>query len=333
MAKVFDQRALIDTPSKNVFNLGYRTRLSAIMGQLIPVLHKEVIPGDRWRVSMDSLIRLAPLKAPLFDGVHADFHAFFVPNRILDPKWKEFITDGNSLDVGSITFDEDTRPAPLSFDPVNYLDSAQTPTENRGFHISGLFDYLNLHFYTYNTDGSAGSSGAVYDGNIRLSALPVLGYHKIWSDWYRNERLEDGFALGGDGFTSLKYATGDDREVDSLLAVTGDTSNYNWFDVLHLRNYKKDRYTTALPEPCIGGPVMIPGAEISTGRTPVKASGQDLKIGAAVGDGLTSYGVTAGGSQLGGLESIYVQLTNAATATIQELKTAFKMYSFFMKSL
>lgn len=327
MAKVFDQRALIDTPSKNVFNLGYRTRLSAIMGQLIPVLHKEVIPGDRWRVGMDTLIRLAPLKAPLFDGVHADFHAFFVPNRILDPKWKEFITDGNSLDVGSVVFDEDTRPAPLSF-LANHYYSDSSSVENSGFHISGLFDYLNLHVSTYDTDGNP-ELPQTLDGEVRLNALPILGYHKIWSDWYRNERLESGFALGGDGFTSLIYESYDDRLVLNLLSSDkSESAGENEFSNLHKRNYKKDRYTTALPEPCIGGPVMIPGAGASGTAKVTDGSGTQILVGA--NSGSNTYPITGSGGLNSGT-GLVAQLADAATATIQELKTAFKMYSFFMK--
>lgn len=331
MAKVFDQKAVIGTPSKNVFNLSYRNRLSAIMGQLIPVLHKEVIPGDRWRVSMDSLIRLAPLKAPVFDGVHADFHAFFVPNRILDPKWKEFITDGNSLDVGSVVFDEDTRPSPLYFLANDYYNVVGSAQENFGFHISGLFDYLNLHVCTYDTDGAPDFPDTVLDGDVRLNALPILGYHKIWSDWYRNERLESGFALGGDGFTSLVFKTSDDRVIEALRYSGSESLDSDQFSALHKRNYKKDRYTTALPEPCIGGPVMIPGAGASGQINVTDGTGKDVLVG-SLSSADDQYGIV--GSPTADLttsSNLMVQLADAATATIQELKTAFKMYSFFMK--
>ena len=356
MAK-FDQKMLITTPGKNVFDLSYRSRLSAIMGQLIPVLNKEIIPGDRWRVSLDSLIRLAPLKAPIFDGVKADFHAFFVPNRILDPKWKEFITDGNSLDVGQVSYDDDTRPAPLSFNVSYYLGASSQDGENRGFHLSGLFDYLNLHVANYKSDGSAYHT--LSGVSFSLSALPVLGYHKIWSDWYRNERVENGIALGGDNFESLSLHTGNDRLVMYLYPVgtTEETASLsNYFDRLHYRNYKKDRYTTALPEPVIGGPVMIPGqssfegtgtASIETAASDLYLKGSDSKDyvlftrneitpGSPIDLGINSSAPTIPSGvypfvKFADQVPVVMQIANAAQATIQELKTAFKMYSFFMK--
>ena len=384
MANKFDQRIVIDTPSKNVFNLSYRSRLSAVMGQIIPVLHKEVVPGDRWRVGFQSLIRLAPLKAPIFDGVKADFHAFFVPNRILDPKWKQFITGGNSLNVGQA----DAEIDPLRFKANDYFAGVfQETGENRGFHISSLFDYLNLHVAQYNTDGVPADRldehvPTIYPDNVYLSALPVLGYHKVWSDWYRNERIENGIALGGDDFTGLFFDTSDDRY---LLGIHADGVNFvsitdssNLFDQLHWRNYKKDRYTTALPEPVIGGPVVIPGSGGSSGDVTLDVSKDDafhdikdpayvvvgsvvagvsrsqVNVGSLSPNGGNEYymGVTAADGDA--LQSVITQqslasafdskqfvtdvsisntqlLANAAQATIQELKTAFKMYSFFMK--
>ena len=346
MASKFDQRAVFDTPSKNVFNLSYRTRLSAVMGQLIPVLNKEVLPGDRWRLGMQTLIRLAPLKAPIFDGVKADFHAFFVPNRILDPKWKQFITGGNSLSVSS---GSDEEIDPLRFDVTDYLN--ESVSENRGFHISGLFDYLNLHAAKYGVNGSPDG----YNANGKLSALPVLGYHKIWSDWYRNERIEAGIALGGDDFTGLYLDSSNPRFLKGIVADgtswVSPSDNTNLFDQLHFRNYKKDRFTTALPEPVIGGPVTIPGgawvgsgsgtfaenAQVSTAPSSTSSYTSDLLVNSNTAgtyqffhENNEPFSNNRLYADLQG-KSFAVTISNAAQATIQELKTAFRMYSFYMK--
>ncbi len=358
MASKFDQRAVFDTPSKNVFNLSYRTRLSAIMGQLIPVLNKEVLPGDRWRLGMQTIIRLAPLKAPIFDGVKVDFHAFFVPNRILDPKWKQFITGGNSLSVSS---GSDEEISPLTFNTADYLSWTSPQGENRGFHISGLFDYLNLHAAQYNTDGTPVTNNGIGIPGEKLSALPVLGYHKIWSDWYRNERIQSGIALGGDDFTGLYLDSSDGRVVSGLLSEgstwSSTESSTNLFDKLHMRNYKKDRFTTALPEPVIGGPVTIPGTSFSVDKdsisipqtgpydgsfqvyaqsssgslstAPIGATGSE-QLSLSTDGSVTPIGLAARVTNSRSY-NVVTSISNAAQATIQELKTAFRMYSFYMK--
>ena len=38
------------------------------MGDLVPVLCQEVIPGDKLRINMEQLVRFMPLVAPITDG-------------------------------------------------------------------------------------------------------------------------------------------------------------------------------------------------------------------------------------------------------------------------
>ena len=331
----FDQKAKVMTPSKNVFDLSYRSRLSAVMGQLIPVLNKPIVPGDQFRMSIDTLIRLAPLRAPIFDGLKADFHAFFVPNRLLDPDWKEFITGGDSLSVG-----EESQLPPLRF---RLRDYSVKPNENEGMHLSGLFDYLNIHPMTYDVDGQPLKPTTYPD--LSLNSLPILGYHKIWSDWFRNERIEDGVSLGGDSFKSLEFGIVNDKRIvtglRSMACLGSDDYASNLFDKLHYRNYAKDRYTTALPEPVIGGPVILPGSggivgsdngtlsgTVKTSRGQMVYMDSDGKANDGIGD---AYRLSSVAGQDKSSLSVSFQLKQAAIATIQDLKTAFKMYSFFMK--
>ena len=320
MASKFDQKILIDTPSMNVFPLSYRTSLTARMGDLVPVLNKEVVPSDRFRLSMESIIRLAPLVSPVFDRVHADFHAFFVPNRIIDPRWKEFITGG----VGYVQ-SSDSEISPLTFWTADLVRDSSSTTLHEGMNVSSLADYLNLHCYDYDGEGFP----TFFNGqdtkrlqshqfrSIELSALPFLGYLKIWDDWYRNERIQSSIMETGDMYTSP-----DSRYVSTTFVR-------NHFRGLKVRNYKKDRFTTALPEPVIGGPVTIPGTSRDAENVPVVSSAyfsNKTLDGTTVSEGGNK--VTVNGDPSIGL---YARISQAAAATIQELKTAFKMYSFFMK--
>ena len=79
---------------KNVFNLSHENKLSLNMGELIPILCQEVVPGDRFRVRTDLLLRFAPMLAPIMHRVNVYTHFFFVPNRIIWNEWEDFITGG-----------------------------------------------------------------------------------------------------------------------------------------------------------------------------------------------------------------------------------------------
>ena len=57
---------------KNKFNLSFLNNLSCDFGQLIPILTQEVLPGDDFRISAETFVRLAPMVAPAYTNVSAD---------------------------------------------------------------------------------------------------------------------------------------------------------------------------------------------------------------------------------------------------------------------
>ena len=93
MSKIFNRIGGI-TPRRSVFNLSYEKKFDADMGQLIPVGVDEVVPGDLFVLGNNVLARMNPMVAPIMHEVNIYVHSFFVPNRILDEHWEEFITGG-----------------------------------------------------------------------------------------------------------------------------------------------------------------------------------------------------------------------------------------------
>lgn len=333
MAQKFDNRAVVSTPSYSTFDLSYRSRLTGIMGDLIPVLCKEIVPGDHFKVGVSSLIRLAPLQAPVFDDCRVDFHAFFVQNRIIDPRWKEFITGG--IGLGS-----DWRPAditPLLFSEKylvgGLIDSAEEEYTHQFGSVSSLADYLGIHYGSYTETADQRPSPTLDMSGVDgypILAYPFLAYHQIWNDWFRNERIEEALNFFDDAGNFLDALGGNGRVSYPHYVVTQQVLD---FFAIHKRNFAKDKYTTALPEPVIGGPVTVPSV---SGTVPLEVgSGNAAGRSDVVVDGGSSSGSfstkTSDGITTNTGESLFVDLSNAAMATIQQLKTAFKMYSFFMK--
>lgn len=93
MANIFNSIKL-KRPRRNVFNLSYENKLTVNAGELIPIMCKPVVPGDKFRVNTEMLVRLAPLVAPMMHRVDVFTHYFFVPNRLVWNKWEDFITKG-----------------------------------------------------------------------------------------------------------------------------------------------------------------------------------------------------------------------------------------------
>ncbi|OBQ38076.1 MAG: hypothetical protein AN484_24555, partial [Aphanizomenon flos-aquae WA102] len=150
-------------PKKNVFDLTHDVKLSADMGNLVPILTMECVPGDQFKISCESLIRFAPMTAPVMHRMDVSMHYFFVPNRILWPNWEKFITDANSGIV-----------AP-------FLDTDFLKPENSANWTSNLgrtADYIGV---------PPPPTGTLL--NTRINALPFAAYQAIYNEYYRDQNL------------------------------------------------------------------------------------------------------------------------------------------------
>lgn len=64
----------IKKPGKNVFDLSHDVKLSCNMGDLIPTLVLECVPGDKFNIGCESLVRFAPLVAPVMHRMDVYMH-------------------------------------------------------------------------------------------------------------------------------------------------------------------------------------------------------------------------------------------------------------------
>lgn len=148
-------------PSASNFDLSHDVKLTMNMGQLVPTLIQEVIPGDSFKIRSETLIRFAPLVAPVMHNIRVTTHYFFVPNRIVWPNWEKFITANNGSSV---------IPA------VPIL--SQQATE--GFAVGTLADYFGL------PTGVPLSPAT----NSSFSAIPFAAYQLIYNEYYRDQNLQ-----------------------------------------------------------------------------------------------------------------------------------------------
>lgn len=139
-------------PSKNRFDLSHDVKLSCNMGQLVPIMCTECVPGDKFNISADVLVRLAPLVSPMMHRVNVHLHYFFVPNRITWKNWEKFITN-RGVGVPAFPF-------------VNLKAS----------------NYTKLHDYM-------GIPNPIDTKEEDVSALPFAAYQMIYQEFYRDQNL------------------------------------------------------------------------------------------------------------------------------------------------
>ncbi len=171
----------------SVFNLSHVKRLTADMGQLLPVLFLECVPGDTMKIGCEAITRFQPLVAPILDNVDLYVHYFFVPTRLLmdgDKDWETFLTGGKdgkdtsiSLPLWSFSYADGS-----SVDPKNPFSNGITNGKY------SLWDYFGLPIKDSATDLK------VRDSNHVLG-FAQRAYNFIWNEYYRDENLCDEVSL------------------------------------------------------------------------------------------------------------------------------------------
>ena len=156
-------------PQHNTFDLSHSRKFSMAIGKITPICVTECIPGDSFNIKTTSLLRFAPLLAPIMHQSSVYCHFFFVPNRILWPSWEEFITGGEDA--------ADPGYTPPVFPNLSPSGSSATILPGT------LFDYLGMP----TGDTNAGTS---YTGRS-FSPLPLYAYNKIYNEYYRDQNLCD----------------------------------------------------------------------------------------------------------------------------------------------
>lgn len=141
-------------PNLNRFDLTHDVKQSGVIGELMPVLALECLPGDRFTLGCDTLLRFAPMQAPIMHRVDVSIHYFFVPNRLTWDNWEAFITN------------DPTAPVHPHF----HVKSTDDPSRKR------FLDYFGVPPNVAGLD-------------VAINALPIAAYNKIYNDYYRDENL------------------------------------------------------------------------------------------------------------------------------------------------
>lgn len=162
--KLFDS-VMSNAPKRNKFDLSHEKKMSVRMGELIPMLVEEVLPGDKFRVSTETLMRFAPMLAPIMHQVDCYIHYFFVPNRLIWSEWETFITGG---------------PDGTSVPVAPYMNVKET---NRALWNVGLLpDYMGVPIIE--------TGDPVVNTALPISALPFRAYQEIYNQYYRDQNTE-----------------------------------------------------------------------------------------------------------------------------------------------
>ena len=154
---------------------GYKTTFD--VGELVPILVDEMLPGDTFNCRLSAFVRMSTPIVPIMDNLFLETFFFAVPNRLLWDNWEKFL--GFNTSAGIQTTD-------YVLPQIN-LGAMESVAE------ASLGDYMGIPTQV---------------NDIFFSALPFRAYNKIWNDWFRDQNLQAEVTVPtGDGPDSLSTYT------------------------------------------------------------------------------------------------------------------------------
>ena len=295
--KIFD-RVQINKPKKSAFDLSHERKFSMNMGDLVPVLCQEVLPGDSFRLNMEQLVRLQPMLAPMMHRVNVYTHFFFVPNRLVWNDWEKFITGG---DKG---VDAPVFPSLTNSNPMTVIKPDDV------FKYGSLLDYMG-----YPIKQIQDSTLTSQVPKLDISQLPLRAYQLIYNEYYRDQNLEDP--------VNILKSSGTNEWTSSTV-----------YPLLKLRKraWEKDYFTSALPYAQKGQALELP----LTGDAPIymesPALGKHNLIGYTTnGQTDVDLGLVGNASTTIGVP-LKADMSSVNSATINELRSAFQIQKWLEKN-
>lgn len=155
------EKVKVKAPSRSKFDLSHDVKMSLKFGYLYPSMVMECVPGDQFTISCESLIRVAPLLAPLMHRIDVFMHYYFVPTRILWDGWEDFVTQ------------QPWDGVPPTHPFFEFGEGGTIPTD--------------LAFLTY--FGLPQAYPALPSAPIAINPFPFAAYQVIYNEYYRDQNL------------------------------------------------------------------------------------------------------------------------------------------------
>lgn len=258
MANIMDFKSVSNNVHRAGFDLSSRMCFTAKVGEMLPVKHWDLLPGDSFKIDGKSFMRTLPVQKATFGRVREYYDFYFVPYNLLWDKFESWIVQTKNAyhAKSNLTAADNFTTSPYftdrdivgaystmgSKEAQAYLDYWRTGSDNAKYaqgDMSKLLTYLGYPITLAPTGVS----------DVALNPFPLLAYHKIYQDYFRFSQWED----AAPWTYNLDYILSEDKlHMDISGMMSGRTANTPTIFTLHHVNFDKDLVNGMLPQPQYG---------------------------------------------------------------------------------
>lgn len=231
------------------FDKSRKNILTAKVGTITPILHDLIIPNTDVSIKMAIAASLPPLASETFMRASLKVEAFFVPLRLLYGGFESWLT-------GSEIYDASLNPYRAALPRLKVEGTNSTL-----FGPGTLLDYLGVQL-----TADTFSSASAQNQTIYFNIFPLLAYHRIYDDWYRNTKIQKPiFTRPGDfGVSSSSQVAAKLRAMPFVsfknildVSISSTFTDNVYLGSLRQRNFGSDYFTVATPSAQLGAPMTV----------------------------------------------------------------------------
>lgn len=273
-------KSLRNKTSRNGFDLSFKKNFTAKAGELLPVMVKEVLPGDSFKINLRSFTRTQPINTAAFARIREYYDFYFVPYDLLWNKANTVLTQMYDNPQHSVSMNpvdnfvlSGTMPSITASGLAKYLVNVNDSGEelnyfgyNRALCSAKLMEYLGYgSFYRYAKGDQFTWDEHPLLNNLNFNIFGFLAYQKIYSDYYRDSQWEriapstfNVDFMDGSGNNSIEPYLDGDSSSDII-------TNYNLFDLRYC-NWQKDLFHGLVPHQQYGESAVVQTSKVESGN-------------------------------------------------------------------
>lgn len=258
MANIMSMKSIRNKPSRNGFDLSFKKNFTAKAGELLPVMVKEVLPGDTFKINLKAFTRTQPVNTAAFARIREYYDFFFVPYDLLWNKSNTVLTQMYDNPQHAVSLDPTQNfvlngemPYSTSQSIADYINSLSNDTiaadyssNYMGYSRSKcsvkLLEYLG--YGNYESFLTKTWNDAPLMADLHHNLFGLLAYQKIYSDFYRDSQWE---RISPSTF-NVDYLDGQNMYLTNFYNNESFIQSYNMFDLRYC-NWQKDLFHGVLP--------------------------------------------------------------------------------------